>query len=103
MATARQQVIKDEADAERRSRDAKGNAPEARSDVETIDKDAKRYRYLRDQVRNSDGSVNEKLYVRCDGRVDGRWALDGEELDTALDLLIITIPEDEVPSGRGAK
>jgi hypothetical protein len=63
--------------------------------------DAKRYRYLRDCVRNSDGSVNEKLYVRCDGRIDGRWALDGEELDKTLDLLITNLPD--APEGAPAK
>jgi hypothetical protein len=99
MATAKQQVIRDEQDAERRQQDAKSEAG-----LEGQAQDSKRYRYLRDAVRNSDGSVNEKLYVRCDGRVDGKWALTGEDLDQVLDLLIINIaPDEEVPSGRGAK
>jgi hypothetical protein len=53
--------------------------------------DAKRYRWLRDMCRNGDGTINERIYVRCDGRYGGEWALDGEKLDQVLDALIINV------------
>jgi len=101
MATKRE-VIQDEQDAERRY--AKGEQPEDRDELgPDLDQDSKRYRYLRDAVQNSDGSVNEKLYVRCDGRVDGKWALYGEDLDKVLDLLLINRAEAEKAAARAAK
>jgi uncharacterized protein YjbJ (UPF0337 family) len=90
VAAKHQQVIKDEADAEKRY--VKGEAPETKGDAtgdETRDaQDALRYQWLRDKVRKGDGTIDERLYVRCDGRNDGRWALDGRELDEVLDALI---------------
>jgi hypothetical protein len=71
----------------KRERDERNAREEAGLEAEA--KDAKRYRYLRNNVRSGDGSINEQLYVRCDGRRDGRWALDGAELDIALDLLLV--------------
>jgi hypothetical protein len=101
MATKRE-VIQDEQDAERRY--AKGEQPEDRDELgPDLDQDSKRYRYLRDQVRNSDGSINEQLYVRCDTSRDGRWSLDGEALDSALDLLLINRAEAEKAAARAAK
>jgi hypothetical protein len=79
------EALQDEDEAQKRA-DEKSEAG-----LEGEMNDAKRYRYLRDQVRKG-GVIDEKLYVRCDGRVDGKWALDGEELDRVLDALIINIP-----------
>jgi hypothetical protein len=93
-----QQVIRDEAEAEQRQEDAKSEAG-----LEGQAQDSKRYRYLRDAVQNSDGSVNEKLYVRCDGRVDGKWALYGEDLDKVLDLLLINRAEAEKAAAKAAR
>jgi hypothetical protein len=97
MATKRE-VIQDEQDAEKRyAKDEAGGG------VEDQMQDSKRYRYLRDQVRNGDGSINEQLYVRCDTSRDGRWSLDGEDLDSALDLLLINRAEAEKAAARAAK
>jgi hypothetical protein len=53
-----------------------------------LELDAERYGYLRDKTRKDDGTIKERLYVRCDGRNDGRWALTGKELDEALDTAL---------------
>jgi hypothetical protein len=67
--------------------------PDAKSEegLEGDMQDAKRYRWLRDMCRNGDGTINERIYVRCDGRYGGEWALDGEKLDAVLDALIINV------------
>lgn len=98
---ATKQVIRDEADAEKRQQDADEKQQRDEADArETRDEvDARRYRYLRDQVRVN-GVINEKLYVRCDGRTDGKWALDGKDLDAVLDALLPPPPEPEVASGE---
>lgn len=85
----RKQDTKDESDAEARYQKSRKVEVEAREEeVPVENRDAERYLYLRNSVRNSAGVIDEKLYVRCDGRTDGKWALDGEELDTVIDLLM---------------
>jgi hypothetical protein len=64
---------KDEKDAESRS--------EASGEVGNLE----RYGFLRDKTRKDDGTIKERLYVRCDGRYGGVWALTGKELDEAID------------------
>ncbi len=50
--------------------------------------DAARYRWLRNEVL-VDGEVNDSLYVHVDSpEWPTRWALVGDELDTALDAVI---------------
>ena len=50
--------------------------------------DAVRYRFLRNSVRNANGGINEKLYVRCDDRYRGWWWLDDVDLDMAIDSVL---------------
>ena len=51
-------------------------------------RDAARYRWLRNEVL-VDGEVNDSLYVHVDSpEWPTRWALVGDELDTALDAAI---------------
>jgi hypothetical protein len=70
---------------------------EERETRETRDEqDARRYRYLRDSVRGADGAINERIYVRCDARHNGVWALDGKDLDAVLDDLLPPPPAPEV-------
>jgi hypothetical protein len=69
------------------------DVPDEKSEagIEGQAQDSKRYRWLRDMCRNGDGSINERIYVRCDGRYGGEWALTGEQLDNVLDALIINV------------
>jgi hypothetical protein len=95
----RQQVIKDEADAEKRHlRDDEKDAVDAQRVTQDA-QDAVRYRWLRNSVRNAYGDVNERLYVRCDERYLGLWALDGQRLDDALDE-ILAMPKAEAADAK---
>lgn len=58
------------------------------AEVEALMADAKRYRWLRNEVLQ-DGEINEEIHVAVDSDSwPDKWALVGDDLDKAIDAAI---------------
>ncbi|WP_342617169.1 hypothetical protein [Rhodoferax sp. GW822-FHT02A01] len=66
-----------------------------RTRCEALEKDAARYRWLRNDTL-VDGEVNEEIHVACDGpKFLNAWALFGESLDAAIDAALLEQKNDQ--------
>lgn len=83
-----EQVIDELEALEKKEGELKDRIKQLEQELAEAKKDQARYQWLRNEVF-IDGEINDSLYVACDSdKYIGRWALVGDQLDSALDAAI---------------